>query len=319
MRVKVADPDHGSAFEDVTIKVTDEEEPPEAPTTPTVTATADTGRSLEVTWNEPVNTGPHITGYYIAYRKYTQGTNPDDYVRWAHTGTERKATITRTGSGRRRAPLEPRTQYEVRVRAKNGEGTIATDESEAWGDWSSPGRGTTGASNERPVFSNSSSLVTLEMEENTPAGQNVGGAVEATDADRNSLTYSLSGPGAVSFDINRSTGQIRTKSGVTYDYESRQSYSVTVKVDDGQGKDNSVATKSVTIDLLDRPEPPNTPAAPSVMAIPDSTDSVRVMWDEPDNDGPPITDYDVQCLNCPARVPAEVSHDGADRSMIITG
>ena len=69
------------------------------------------------------------------------------------------------------------------------------------------------------------------------------------DADRgNRLTYSLEGPGKNSFDINSSTGQIRTRSGVTYDYESRQGYSVTVKVDDGQRKDNSVATKSVSID-----------------------------------------------------------------------
>ena len=316
VRVKVADPNHGSRYIDVTIKVTDEEEPPEAPTTPTVTATADTGRSLEVTWNAPVNIGPPITGYEIAYRKYRQGTNNDQFADWPHTGTETKATITTIpDADNDPVPLEPRTQYEVRVRATNGEGTIATDETEAWGDWSDSGRGTTGASNERPVFKDTDSLVTLEMEENKPAGQNVGSAVEATDADRNSLTYSLSGPGAPSFDINRSTGQIRTKSGVTYDYESRQSYSVTVKVDDGQRKDNSVATKSVTIKLSDRDEPPHTPAAPSVMAIPDSTDSVRVMWNEPDNDGPPINDYDVNCDNCPE----DLSHDGADRSMIITG
>ena len=38
-------------------------------------------------------------------------------------------------------------------------------------------------------------------------------------------------------------------------------------------------------------------------------------WNEPGNTGPPITDYDVQCQNCPEIV----SHDGADRSMIITG
>ena len=104
-------------------------------------------------------------------------------------------------------------------------------------------------------------------------------------------------------------------SGVTYDYESRQGYSVTVKVDDGQRKDNSVATKSVTIDVEDRKEPPSTPSAPMVVGISGSTDSVRVTWSEPENTGPPITDYDVQCQNCPAKV----SHNGADRSMIITG
>ena len=46
----------------------------------------------------------------------------------------------------------PSTQYEVRVRAKNGEG----DSTE---NWSSPGRGTTGASNRRPSFDRTEAVV----------------------------------------------------------------------------------------------------------------------------------------------------------------
>ena len=316
VRVKVSDRDNGSDVVNVTISVTDVEEPPSAPASPTVTATADTGRSLEVTWNEPTNTGPPIEGYEIAYRKYRQGSNQDEYQVWPHTGTEREATITTIQDDNDTTmPLEPRTQYEVKVRARNGEGDVATGDTFAWGDYSSLVRGTTGGSNVRPEFSNTDSLITLLLPENTRGGQNVGSAVEATDADRgNRLTYSLEGPGKDSFTIT-STGQIRTKSGVTYDYESRQGYSVTVKVDDGQRKDNSVATKSVTIEVEDRDEPPSTPSAPSVVPMPGSTDSVRVAWDEPNNTGPPITDYDVQCPNCPERV----SHVGVDRSMIITG
>ena len=316
VRVKVSDNENGSAFANVTIEVMDVEEEPEKPATPTVTATKDTGRSLEVTWNEPTNTGPPITRYEIAYRKYRQGTNTDDFEVLDPESTERKITIaTIPDSNDAPVPLEPLTQYEVRVRASNGEGTAAQNET-PWGDWSALRQGTTGASNERPVFANSDSLVMLEVAENTREGQNVGSAVEAMDADRgNRLTYSLEGPGAAAFDINSGTGQIRTRSGVTYDHESRQSYSVTVKVDDGQRKDNSVATKSVTIDIEDRKEPPSTPAAPRVSGIAGSTDSVRVTWDEPANTGPAITDYDVQCQNCPERV----SHDGADRGMIITG
>ena len=313
VRVKVADRDNGSASANVTIEVTDEPEPPSAPATPTVTATADTGRSLEVTWNEPTNTGPPIASYQVAYRKYRQGTNSDEYEVIDHASTERKVAIAEIGDPA--VPLEPQTQYEVRVRATNGEGTPAQDESVAWGDWSPLRRASTGASNVRPVFANMDSLITLLLPENTRSGQNVGSAVEATDADRgNRLTYSLEGPGKDSFTIT-STGQIRTKSGVTYDYETRQSYSVTVKVDDGQRKDNSVATKSVTIDVEDRKEPPSTPSAPMVVGISGSTDSVRVTWTEPGNTGPPITDYGVLCQNCPEIV----SHDGADRSMIITG
>ena len=316
VRLKVWDRDNGSAYINVRIRVTDEDEPPSAPASPTVTATANTGRSLEVTWNEPANAGPPVAAYEIRYRKYRQGSNVDPFQVWTHATTERKTTITTIQDvNDNTVPLEPRTQYQVKVRASNGEGTGPDDNNVVWGDYSSLVRGTTGGSNVRPVFSNTDSLITLELPENTRAGQNVGSAVEATDADRgNRLTYTLEGPGMDSFTIT-STGQIRTKSGVTYDYESRQSYSVTVKVDDGQRQDNSVATKSVTIGVEDRDEPPSTPSAPRVMAISGSTDSVRVTWDEPNNTGPPITDYDVQCPNCPERV----SHVGVDRSMIITG
>ena len=70
----------------------------------------------------------------------------------------------------------------------------------------------------------------------TQGGRNVGSSVEAEDEDGDRLTYSLEGPGADSFTIDSRTGQVRTKSGVTYDHESREFYSLTVKVDDGSRK-----------------------------------------------------------------------------------
>ena len=152
--------------------------------------------------------------------------------------------------------LEPRTQYEVQVRALNGEGdsTFA-----AATNWSTSGRGTTGASNRRPVFDSTESVVELEVEENTRSGQSVSSAVEATDPDDNRLTYTLEGPGKDSFTIT-STGQIRTRSPLNH--EERDEYSLTVKVNDGQRKNNSVAAKSVTIEVTDRPEQPSAPGAP---------------------------------------------------------
>ena len=75
-------------------------------------------------------------------------------------------------------PLEPRTQYEVRVRAKNGEGDTAEN-------WSSVGRGTTGKSNSRPSFDRTECSHELRVDENTRSGQNVGSAVSASDADSN--------------------------------------------------------------------------------------------------------------------------------------
>ena len=51
------------------------------------------------------------------------------------------------------------------------------------------------------------------MDENTRSGQDVGGAVSASDADSNRLTYRLEGPGKASaFTIVSSSGQIKTRS-----------------------------------------------------------------------------------------------------------
>ena len=60
-----------------------------------------------------------------------------------------------------------------------------------------------------------------DLAENTPGGRNVDAAVSATDADGDRLTYSLEGTDQASFDIVTSSGQIRTKSSVTYDHEAK--------------------------------------------------------------------------------------------------
>ena len=51
-----------------------------------------------------------------------------------------------------------------------------------------------------------------------------------------------------SFDIDSASGQIQTKQGVTYDHETKSSYSVTVKADDNNG---GTATIDVTITVAD--------------------------------------------------------------------
>ena len=69
----------------------------------------------------------------------------------------------------------------------------------------------TAGTNTAPVFS--SSNVSRSIAENTAAGQNVGTAVTATDADAgDTLGYTLGGADAASFDFVESSGQIRTKS-----------------------------------------------------------------------------------------------------------
>ena len=318
VRVKLSDPNGGSVFHSLTINVTDKDEPPAKPAAPRVTATSGSGWSLEVTWNAPRNDGPPITGYQIRYRK--TGDSDAVWQQWTHTGTDRSDKITtiltEPDDANTAVHLDPSTQYEVQVRALNGEGgsTFANAT-----NWSASGRGTTGAGNRRPAFKNTAPVVELKVDENTRSGQNVGSAVEATDADKNRLTYTLEGPGKDSFTIT-SAGQIRTRSPLNH--EERDKYSLTVKVNDGQRKDNSVAAKSVTIEVTDRPEAPSAPAAPKVTGIPGSTDSVRVMWDEPANAGPPITHYRLQYAVSGSRdafTQVDPPIGNADRSAVITG
>ena len=96
------------------------------------------------------------------------------------------------------------------------------------------------------------------VDENTPPGVNIGKPISATDPDEdgvdalefgNTLTYSLEGTDAASFDIDPSTGQLITKAPLNF--EAGQSHSVTVKVDDGETRSQDI-TQDVTIDGHER-------------------------------------------------------------------
>ena len=91
---------------------------------------------------------------------------------------------------------------------------------------------------------------TRMVAENTAAGTSIGPAVSANDAD-DLLTYSLGGAGAASFDIVRSSGQIRTKAAL--DFEGTPSYTVTVTATDPFGSSDSAP---VTITVTDVNEDP---------------------------------------------------------------
>ena len=137
--------------------------------------------------------------------------------------------------------LEPGTVYEARYRYRNssrcGEGTP--------GKWSEIGEGATGTSLLR--FPDGEST-TRSIPENIPAGINVGAPVSAVGGDTlSTLTYTVGGPDALSFDMVPETGQIRTREGVTYDYENKKYYSVAVGVEDGAGNSDTI---DVTIHIV---------------------------------------------------------------------
>ena len=139
------------------------------------------------------------------------------------------------------------------------------------------------------------SIPDVSMPENSVPGLDIGDPVVATDADGHTLTYSLlqgSGTDGSSFDIDLFTGQLRTRSGVTYSYEEQRSFIVRVMVDDGNGGTDGVF---VEIELTDVAEPPLAPDPPTVSPVPGSSDRLSVSWTAPDNTGKPdIDSYDLQ-------------------------
>ena len=99
--------------------------------------------------------------------------------------------------------------------------------------------------NRAPVFTDGAST-TLSVAENTASGTNFGAAFAATDADNDTLTYSLSGDDAAAFRIGSTSGQLQTNAAL--DHETKSSYSVTVSVSDSKGGSDSI---TVTINITD--------------------------------------------------------------------
>ena len=251
---------------EVTVTVTDVDEPPGRPT---VSISGQTLSSLTVEWAAPENAGrPAITDYDVGYRRASD-------VGWTphpHEGTGLSAVIGDLDSG---------TDYLVRVMARNDEGD---------GEWSDTARGTTVA-NSDPIVAGDENTTTRSLPENSVQGTNVGAPVTATDPDAgDTLSYGITGPNPGGFTIDATTGQLRSGPAESYDFEdpTKNSYTVTVTATDSQGGSGSV---EVTVTVSDVDEPPGK-AAVSIEG--QTLSSLTVEWTAPDNAGrPAITDYDV--------------------------
>ncbi len=100
--------------------------------------------------------------------------------------------------------------------------------------------------NRAPVFA-LAPPVARSVAENAPADQPIGDPVSASDADGHALTYSLWGADGDHFDIDASTGQIRTKG--MYDFEQKRGYSVILRVIDGEGGRVSLVVSIAVTDV----------------------------------------------------------------------
>ena len=153
--------------------------------------------------------------------------------------------------------------------------------------------------NEPPEFEEGTSA-TRTVAENTPPGDPIGAPVTATDPDdrASALTYTLSGRDATFFAIDAS-GQLSVGDGTVLDYETRQSYTVTVTVTDPA---NATDRITVTIAVSDVNEVPVFPAPTATRSIAEDTAAGQAL-------GPPVTATDDD------RDPLTYSLDSASESV----
>ena len=104
--------------------------------------------------------------------------------------------------------------------------------------------------NNAPVFTEGNSTV-REVAENTPEGVNIGEPVSATDADDDTLTYTLLGEDAKLFTINTTNGQLQTRKPLNY--ESKNTYIMLVVAKDAKHFDSITVTVNV-IDVAESHE-----------------------------------------------------------------
>ena len=163
--------------------------------------------------------------------------------------------------------------------------------------------------NRSPRF-NEGLNTTRTVPENTEVGMAVGDPVNARDSDNDRLEYWLWGMDRASFDVDPSTGQLTTKTAL--DYEVKNEYSVRVSARDRRGGVDGII---VTISVENVDEPPARPAPPDLKATSHST--LAVNWTAPDNQGPEITDYDLQYREADGEF-KDVGYGGTGISMTLS-
>ena len=124
--------------------------------------------------------------------------------------------------------------------------------------------------NSAPTFAEGNST-TRSVAEGTGFGVDIGTAVSATDPDNDTATYSLGGTDAVSFSINSTNGQLRTKA--VLDYETKTSYSVIITVSDGRGGSDSITVTINITDVQENRAPVFSEGSSATRSVPENTAS----------------------------------------------
>ena len=174
------------------------------------------------------------------------------------------------------------------------------------------------AANNAPSFTSSTTFTPVE-------NQTTVGTVVASDDDASDdiTDYEISGgTDQALFSIVSTSGVLTFQAAPNYedpqDANTDNAYVVVVQATSGTGDREQTGTQTITVTVMDDDtEAPAAPDAPSVS--PASATSLTVTWLAPDNDGPEITDYDVQYRAGTSAPWSDGSHIGTALTAILTG
>ena len=163
----------------------------------------------------------------------------------------------------------------------------------------------------------------MSVNENSAAGTDVASVGRKGNSNAAASQYTIEGDAASAFTINSSSGLIEVKSGASLDYETKTSYSGTVKYKatktvDGTSHTNDSA-RSVTININNLGGPSaNTPTVARDATTP--TTVLDVSWTASTSTHPNgVTDYDVQYRLENASSWTSHSHTGTATTAELTG
>ena len=175
---------------------------------------------MTITGPDNVDYSEHGTDAVATYEVANAGDNPVD---WTLSGDDAddfsisNGELTFDTPPDREAPADADedNEYLVTVKASAGGNKVTLDVTV-----------TVTEVNEAPSFPDGPG--TRSIDENTQSGEPIGEPVTADDPEGDDLQYSLGGKDAKSFDIDESTGQLKTKDPL--DHEDQESYTVEVSV-----------------------------------------------------------------------------------------
>ena len=273
---------------------------PGAPAVPVATPGQ---RALTLLWTAPSTVGAaEVTSYDVRYIPSDATDKADN--RW----TDERDVWTSGALSHTVTGLQDGLAYDVQVRGVNAKGR---------GAWSASATATT-LPNAAPEFNSSPAFDAAENQRSVDT-------VRASDSDaEDSVTgYAIvGGADARFFSIGPASGVLTFDS--TPNFEDTQDangdgrYLVAVQATSGTGVREKTATQSIWVTVTDvGGEKPAAPAAP--MVSPASVTSLTVAWSAPDNDGPAITDYDVQYRAGTSGGWTDPGHNGTAITATLTG